>query len=284
MAQDIVKDFYQDIPFNFIEDVISYKNTILESNQILDYLDLDKLLRKKNLFNQTPEIKNVIEFGCGTGWLTNTLGHYYKKKVTAVDFTKKAINIASEVNKKLKLDSLFFNSNIFEYNDEKKYDLVISMGVLHHTFDCKKAFEKIINFLKPGGYVYVGLYHYYGRKPMLNLLQGHARWFGDNYSYDLFKKMNNSMSDEKQNYSWFRDQVLHPRETQHTLLEVMEWLNENSLVLQSTSINNYKNLKNFSIYDLDQLEKNLENSSCKTNQLDFKFNPGFFTFCARKKA
>ena len=94
MAQDIVKDFYQDIPFNFIEDVISYKNTILESNQILDYLDLDKLLRKKNLFNQTPEIKNVIEFGCGTGWLTNTLGHYYKKKVTAVDFTKKAINIA----------------------------------------------------------------------------------------------------------------------------------------------------------------------------------------------
>ena len=52
MVEDIVKDFYQDIPFNLIEDVISYKNTILESNQILDYKDLDKLLKKKTFFNQ----------------------------------------------------------------------------------------------------------------------------------------------------------------------------------------------------------------------------------------
>ena len=73
---------------------------ILESNQLLDYIDLDALLRKRNFFNQQNEIEKVIEFGCGTGWLTNTISHYYNKKVTAVDFTKKAINIAAEVNNK----------------------------------------------------------------------------------------------------------------------------------------------------------------------------------------
>tara|TARA_B100000886_G_scaffold212361_1_gene147131 strand:+ start:502 stop:1356 length:855 start_codon:yes stop_codon:yes gene_type:complete len=284
MVKDIVQDFYKDIPFNFIDDCNFYKNSILESNQLLDYIDLDALLRKRNFFNQQNEIEKVIEFGCGTGWLTNTISHYYKKKVTAIDFTKKAINIAAEVNNKLGLNSVFHNKNIFEYEDKKKYDLVISMGVLHHTFDCKKAFEKIIKFLKPGGYVYVGLYHFYSRKPMLNLLQRHARWFGDDYSYDLFKKMNNTMSDEKQNYSWFRDQVLHPRETQHTLIEIIDWLKNNSLKLESTSINNYRNLKDFTYKDLDKLEKELENSSFKTNQIKFKFNPGFFTFCAKNIA
>jgi hypothetical protein len=37
--------------------------------------------------------------------------------------------------------------------------------------------------------------------------------------------------------SWFRDQVMHPHETQHTLREISEWLTGAGLTLQSTSIN-----------------------------------------------
>ena len=83
-------------------------------------------------------------------------------------------------------------------------------------------------------------------------------------------------------YSWFRDQVLHPRETQHTYEEVNEWLKELSFEIQSTSINKYKSLSNYSLSDLIAEEKNLEIVSIKNNLYDLKFSPGFFTICAKK--
>ena len=143
---DKVKDFYKDTPFNFSQDTQLYIESIKNTNQILEYIDLHNYLNN-NLFKfKKSSIKSVIEFGCGTGWLTNTISYYYQKKVKAVDFTEKAIKKAEEVSKKLKLKTEFVLSDIFNYEENKTYDLVISMGVLHHTSDCKKAFDKISNF------------------------------------------------------------------------------------------------------------------------------------------
>ena len=44
------------------------------------------------------------------------------------------------------------------------FDVVISNGVLHHTNDCRAAFGTINKLVKPGGYLIVGLYHWYSRK------------------------------------------------------------------------------------------------------------------------
>ena len=95
-----VINFYKDNPFNFSNNISVYFDSIKNSNQVLEYEDLHKILR--NRFGFGNKIKNIIEFGCGTGWLTNTISYYYKKNVHAVDFTKKAIETAKSVSKTLK--------------------------------------------------------------------------------------------------------------------------------------------------------------------------------------
>jgi len=280
---DKVKDFYKDTPFNFSQDTELYIESIKNSNQILEYIDLHKYLNN-NFFNFNKySINSVIEFGCGTGWLTNTISYYYKKEVKAIDFTEKAIKKAEEVSRKLKSKAEFVLSDIFNYEDNKRYDLVISMGVLHHTYDCKKAFDKISNFVKPGGLLYVGLYHLYGRKPMLKMLQSYAFWNGNEAAYNLFKMMNKDMKNNQHNFSWFRDQVLHPHETQHTYEEVSKWYDSNSFDVISTSINNYKNFNKYKEKEIYELEKKLENYSFGQNFESLKFTPGYFTICGRKK-
>ena len=276
-----IVDFYKDIPFNYTQDIASYKKSIEEYNQILEYIDLHNLLRKREEFFK-PLIKTVAEFGCGTGWLTNSIGHYYGKKITSVDFTKKAIDIAQSVSKSMNLNITFKHCDIFDYQDSNLYDLVVSLGVLHHTIDCRKAFKKIANFVKPNGFLYVGLYHLYGRRPMLNFLQNHALWHGENSAFNLFKRMKNDIINEEHSYSWFRDQVIHPHETQHTLEELFDWIEEEGFVLRSTSINQYKSIDNYSKKDLIKLEKELEDYSYNKNINNLEFNPGYFTICAQK--
>ena len=277
-----VKEFYKETPFNFSNQIEFYVENLLESNQIIEYRDLHSLLiRRKNLFGK-PQINEIIEFGCGTGWLTNSMSYYYNKKVTSIDFTEKAVATAEKVAKKLKISPTYQISDIFDYEENKKYDLVISMGVLHHTYDCKKAFKKISTFVKSGGYLYVGLYHLYSRKPMLKLLQSHARWHGEQSAYTLFKVMNKDMKNSDHSYSWFRDQVIHPHETQHTLIEIIPWLKDIGFELASTSINNYKSLKNSNIDLLHQMELNLEQNSITKNFENLEFLPGYFTIAAKK--
>lgn len=277
-----VIEFYKNIPFNFSEDLDFYIDNLIDVNQLLEYKDLHDLCTKKKLFFGKNEISKIIEFGCGTGWLTNTLSKIYKKDLKSIDFTQKAIEQAKKVSNKLNVSPKYICSDIFEYRDSEKYDLVISMGVLHHTKNCKKAFKKISNFVKNNGYLYVGLYHLYGRKPMLDYLQSHSRWFGEDSAFNLFRRMTNDTSNLEHTYSWFRDQVLHPHETQHTLIEVNEWLSQLNFSLQSCSINKYKPIKNYSLKSLSDMEKKLELLSFKENVEKLSFNPGYFTICAKK--
>ena len=278
-----VKIFYESTPFNYEEDNTFFIQNIKNTNQVLEYRDLHKLLRNKFIFNSGKKVNSIIEFGCGTGWLSNSLAFHYKKNVIGVDFTKKALNKAKQISSDMNLNSKFKLSNIFDYSDKKKYDLVLSLGVLHHTKDCKEAFKAISKFVKPGGYLYIGLYHLYGRRPMLRFMKSYAKWHGNKSAFNLFKKMRKEINSDQNNYSWFRDQVLHPYETQHTLIEVNEWLNEISFKLQSTSINNYKSLKRYDLSFLDKLERGLEAKSFKDNVEDLSFNPGYFTICARNQ-
>lgn len=276
-----VKEFYKETPFNFTDEIDFYVENIKNINQILEYKDLHNLLRRRNGLRRSKTINSIIEFGCGTGWFTNSVSYYYGKKITGIDFTEKAIEKAKSISKQLNLKNKFKTSDIFNYKDKNQYDLVVSLGVLHHTRDCENAFKKISKLVKPGGYLYIGLYHLYGRRPMLRFLKGYARWHGDESAYNLFKKMTQKSDNDQHNYSWFRDQVLHPHETQHTLIEVNNWLKQISFKLESCSINKYKSLKNISLNKLDKYERILELHSFKENVEKLSFNPGYFTVCAK---
>ena len=127
----------------------------------------------------------------------------------------------------------------------------------------------------------VGLYHSYGRRPFL---QHFEKMKLQNYSeekmLERFRTLHDRLKgDELHLVSWFRDQVLHPHETQHTLKESVNTLHACNMRLLATSINQFQPFE--SLTQLFEEEKSYEQLA----QLYLRKNryfPGFFVFLAQK--
>jgi len=79
-------------------------------------------------------------------------------KVTGVDFSDNAIDIARSLSKELGIEASFICSNIYDLpqNLDGEFDIVFtSYGVICWIPDLKKWAEVIAHFLKPGGIFYI---------------------------------------------------------------------------------------------------------------------------------
>jgi SAM-dependent methyltransferase len=106
------------------------------------------------------------------------------------------------------------------------FDFVISNGVLHHTADCRGAFARISRLAKPGGYVIVGLYNAFSRQ-IHRARVGLYRLTG--ITSRVLDPHFSKIETQGKREAWLRDQYCHPRETCHTLDEVLEWIEEDGL-------------------------------------------------------
>ena len=107
--------------------------------------------------------KLAIDIGCGIGQYSVRLAQEYApKKLVAVDLTGgvdifRAILAARYPH--LVRQILIVQANIFELPFAKEqFDFVMSLGVLMHTGDTKRALSSIFNLLKPGGTVNFWIY------------------------------------------------------------------------------------------------------------------------------
>ena len=124
---------------------------------------------------------------------------------------------------------------------EKKFDLAISIGVLMHTYDCFEGIRCIIkNMINKNGKLYIGLYNSYGRKPFLDYFE---ELKNKNLSKDeifvKYTELHKNLNDSTHLKSWFRDQVLHPYETQFSIKEVINMLDKENFKITYTSINKF---------------------------------------------
>ena len=268
---DVLK-FYEQLPFNVYGNLTTAENQIKKHDPLKVYPEL------KKIFLKYKKIK-VIDFGCGGGWLTNSLSYHCGEdvQVTGVDFNPVAIDYANKLKLRLKLNSKFITSDLFTFDDAQKYDLIISLGVLHHTNSCAEAIRHICKFGKLNSYLFLGLYHKYGRKPFLDYFK-RIKNESDEFKFKEYKKFHNIV-DEKKLYSWFRDQVLHPHETQHTFEELIKIFKTAKYKVLSTSINKFEDIKSFKkiISDEKKLiyyaEKKIKNN---------EYYPGFFITIGKK--
>ena len=269
-----VLNFYEKLPFNIYGDLNAAIDQIKRWDPLIVYPELYKII------NNYKKIK-IIDFGCGGGWFVNSMSYHHKNKVeiTGVDFNPKVIEYANKIKELCNLNSKFFTSDIFEFKSSEKFDLVISLGVLHHTNNCHEAIRHICNFGDQNSYLFLGLYHKYGREPFLNYFKNMKNQSED-YKFEQYKKLHKDISDEKKMYSWFRDQVLHPHETQHTFKEISEIFINNNFDIISTSINKFEKIKNLS--ELYELEKSYREVSLEKIKKK-KYFPGFFVVVAQKK-
>src|SRR5207237_8851005 len=58
----------------------------------------------------------------------------------------------------------FFQADVFNLPfAAESFDYIYSIGVLHHTPDCERAFKVLPALLKPGGKIAIWLYSVYNR-------------------------------------------------------------------------------------------------------------------------
>jgi SAM-dependent methyltransferase len=270
-----VRDFYEGLPFNYYSSAAAAAGSLRVNPLRSACPDLHALLI-------SGDVRSVLDFGCGAGWLANTVARHYGIPATGVDFTAKAIARARSVSRELKTSDLvsFVVGDLFDF-DGAAADLVTCTGVLHHTRSAHGGFERIQRFVAPRKYVHLGLYHRHGRKPFLELFQDLVAREGVEAAFRRYAALDSSRGgDATHRRSWFRDQVLHPYESTHTLAEVAAWLDAAGFAIERTSINGFEPFGR--IDALFDAEKDYEEVSRRANVIEGRYFPGFFTVLARR--
>jgi ubiquinone/menaquinone biosynthesis C-methylase UbiE len=208
----IQSDFYNDVKFPNYDNVEDFGSLLDKSRRNIFVKKLD---------DEIPMGSNILEAGCGTGQLSIALSRY-ARQIYGIDLSKGSLIEAKQFINSNDIKSVhLFRMNIFKlFFEENTFDVIISNGVLHHTYNPKLAFSKLVRVLKPGGIIVIGLYHRYGRI-IQKIRQSLIKNFGDSFKF-LDKRFRDKISDKKK-YAWFLDQYKNPSETTHTYLEVLNW-------------------------------------------------------------
>lgn len=103
--------------------------------------------------------KRILEIGVGMG--TDHLQFARSGAVCyGIDLTPKSIEVTKRRCEVYKQDSrLSVGDAEWLAFADNSFDMVFSFGVLHHTPDIKKAVQEIYRVLRPGGEVWIALYH-----------------------------------------------------------------------------------------------------------------------------
>lgn len=97
---------------------------------------------------------NVIDLGCGGGYVSEELYRRISCNITAVDFSDSAIKTASKRLRELPIKIV--NANVCQTNQpEEMFDLVICSGILEHVPNKELFINEVTRLLKPGGHFFV---------------------------------------------------------------------------------------------------------------------------------
>ncbi|MDO8428563.1 MAG: class I SAM-dependent methyltransferase [Candidatus Diapherotrites archaeon] len=216
-----VKQVYETYPYprrwvNSKEDLMNYLDWVLEA------IGLEKTWLKD---------KHILEIGCGTGEIANALS-LAGAHVIALDLSKNSLKYAQKLKEKFQTQNLeFINGNALSLplKENQKFDLVLSLGVLHYTGNTKKAIQLASQHVKSTGYLSVGLYNKIGRLRMrikrfiVQKLAGNNLEKQMQLGKKLFGYGNTAMHEQV----WLADKYAVPVETYHSLKEVTKWFEKN---------------------------------------------------------
>lgn len=211
-----VRSFYEEHPFPSYEGLEDFAELVSKgltnpfSARLVEAIGYNKL---------------ILECGCGTGQLSHFL-QLNNNHVLGVDMSLPSLQLAIEHKLRNRLMRCgFAQMNLFELAvKDDAFDVVISHGVLHHTFDARSAFAHIVRKVKPGGIVIAGLYNRYARTATW-LRSKLLRLFGPRIDFVVRHRIHDAA---KANV-WIQDQYFNPHETWHTLDEVLGWFEENDV-------------------------------------------------------
>ena len=97
---------------------------------------------------------NILDIGCGGGLLSEPMSKL-GANVTAIDASKKNIEVAKFHAKKNNLKISYLCSSPEKLNIKKKFDVILNMEIIEHVDDINFFIKKSSNLLKKNGLMFV---------------------------------------------------------------------------------------------------------------------------------
>lgn len=139
-----------------ISDAVSTKvSSQYEENPYPQWKTVDKTEPK------SAEHFEILIAGCGTGQhAINSAISYPESHLLAIDLSKKSLAYAARKANELKISNIeFMQADLLDLESlNRTFDLIESVGVLHHLEDPVRGWRILTKLLKPHGRMEIGLY------------------------------------------------------------------------------------------------------------------------------
>ncbi len=246
---------------------------------------ISEICAAKNLNLHSKSIQkvnapNILIAGCGTGQHSiETASTFSDCQVTAVDLSLASLAYAKRKTTELGINNLeYLQADILNLNQLKqKFDIIESVGVLHHMDEPMAGWRVLTDLLKPNGLMRIGLYSELARLQITEVRKEITSQKVGTSDTDIKKfrqSLINSHNEHHQlltkssdffSLSTFRDLIFHVQEHCFNIPQIKKCLNKLELKFcgfeNKDVISNFRNFhgKEMDIYDLalwHQFEEN----------------------------
>lgn len=154
----LVRGVLRFVNANNYADSFGYQWKAFSRTQLRPEISERNFRRKTGLREEDVRGKVVLDVGCGMGRFAEVVTRW-GGKVIGIDLSSAAEVAASNLADR---DFVALQADVFSLPFAPgSFDCIYSVGVLHHTPDCERAFKVLPRYLKTGGSIAVWLYSGY---------------------------------------------------------------------------------------------------------------------------
>lgn len=239
---------------------------------------------------------DILIAGCGTGRHAFSYARTFAgARITAIDLSLASLAYATRKGQELRIANVrLLNGDLLDLDAlAQQFDVISSVGVLHHMADPEAGLKSLLRRLKPDGYLQIGLYSEHARRDIVRIREEIARqglpatpegiracraWVREHSSYAKLM----IQAEDFYSTSMVRDLLFHVQEKRYTIPQIADMLARHKLEFLGFSSTPAKALYHRA-YPEDEAMQDLETWGALELEHPDMFR-GMYQFWARPRA